>query len=291
MEPLTNNPPLIVILGPTASGKSALAMELAERFNGEIIAADSRTVYKGMDIGTAKPSAKEQRRIPHHLIDVVSPDEPFTVADFQRLARQAIADIIERGHVPIMVGGTGLYIDAVIYNFSFRPPGKPRLRKELEALAIEELQARLTEEGIELPANQQNPRHLIRTLETKGAEPARTDLRPNTLVIGLDIAKATLEEKITQRTEQMVQAGLEEEVRRLAARYGWSTPALLAPAYKAFRPFLAGVITLDEAKQSFVQQDLQYAKRQKTWFKRSKDIHWISEPAESVALITTFLNK
>lgn len=291
MEPIANEPPLVVVLGPTASGKSALALDLAQRFNGEIIAADSRTVYKGMDIGTAKPTPEEQGQIRHHLIDVVSPDEPFTVADFQRLARQAIKEISGRGHLPIMVGGTGLYIDAVIYNFSFRPLGEPTLRKELETLAVEELQARVTEEGIELPANRQNPRHLIRALETKGAQPARTALRPNTLVIGIEADRQTLEQKITARTEKMVQAGLVQEVQTLAGRYGWDTPALLAPAYKAFRLYLAGAISLPEAKQAFVQYDLQYAKRQKTWFKRSKDIHWISKPEESVALVTTFLNK
>lgn len=291
MEPITNNPPLIVILGPTASGKTALALDIAGRFNGEIIAADSRTVYRGMDIGTAKPTPQERRQIPHHLLDIVAPDQPFSVADFQRLAQAAIASIAARGKLPILVGGSGLYIDAVIYNFSFRGgPDLPR-RAQLQELSVAALQQHLRQNAIGLPAGDRNPRHLIRTLETHGARARREQLRANTVIIGLDPGRETLAEKITQRVDHMVDAGLVEEVRTLAAAYGWDVPALQAPGYKAFRLYLAGVTTLDDAKKLFVQYDLQYAKRQKTWFKRNPDVQWTSNSAKAVDIVTTLLNK
>lgn len=290
MEPVADDSPLVVVLGPTASGKSALAMELARRFDGEIIAADSRTVYKGMDIATAKPTAADQREVPHHLIDVVTPGDPFSVADFQRLANRAVVEISERGRLPILVGGSGLYIDAVIYDFSFRQPANPELRRQLEELSVEELQQLLEERGIALPHNQRNPRHLIRSLETSGALPQRGPLRPRTLVIGLNPGPDVLRQKITQRIDAMVEEGLIEEARQLSARYGWDTPALQAPGYKAFRPYLAGAVSLDHAKQLFVQYDTQYAKRQQTWFKRNRDVQWISNLADAVALVTTLLN-
>jgi len=291
MESTTDNTPLIVILGPTASGKTALALDLAQRFDGEIIAADSRTVYIGMDIGTAKPTLEEQKLAPHHLIDVVTPDQAFTVAGFQRLARQAIADIASRGKVPILVGGTGLYIDAVIYNFSFRPGGNLAERQQLESLSVDELQALTLQKGLSLPENSQNPRHLIRNLETDGAAPQRSPLRPRTLVLGINPDEETLKVRITARIDAMMKAGFLDEVRRVSSQYGWDAPALAAPGYKALHPFLDGEISLDQAKQQFVQNDWQYAKRQKTWFKRSSDIHWISKSEDAVVLVTTLLNK
>lgn len=284
--------PLVVIVGQTASGKSALAMHLARRFNGEIIAADSRTVYRGMDIGTAKPTPKDRAAVPHHLIDIVDPDESFNVADFQRLANAAIKDVARRGKLPILVGGTGLYVDAVIYNFGLRKPADPELRKELGGLSVEELQARLLEQGLPLPANVRNPRHLIRVIETGGQVAVRGPLRPRTLIIGLQIDPETLRAKIAHRVDAMVDAGLVEEVRRLGEQYGWDLPALQAPAYKAFRLYIEGKISLEEAKRQFVKYDWQYARRQKTWFKRNKDIVWVDNRVEKIEdLITSFLSK
>jgi tRNA dimethylallyltransferase len=291
MESLADNAPLIVVVGPTASGKTALALNLAERFGGEIIAADSRTIYKGMDIGTAKPTSAERQRVPHHLLDIIEPDAPFTVVDFQRLANAAISEIIGRGKLPILVGGSGLYIDAVIYNFSFRGAPDAQLRQQTAALSVEEVQRLLESRNITLPADERNPRHLVRALETGGTHPSRGRLRPHTLVIGLDPGKEVLAAAIVRRVEQMVTAGFVDEVRTLATRYGWAGQALQAPGYKAFRPYLAGVVSLDEAKELFVRYDVQYAKRQKTWFKRNADIRWISNPAEAVDIVTTFLNK
>lgn len=284
-------PPLIVIVGQTASGKSALAMHLAQKYNGEIIAADSRTVYRGMDIGTAKPMPNDRKIVKHHLIDVVYPSSTFSSLQFKQQANMAILNISGRGKLPIMVGGTGLYVDAVVYDFQFRGPADPDVRRELEQLSVDELQARLRDADIPLPTNSQNPRHLIRALETDGQVAARGPLRPNTLVIGLQIEPDALRKKIADRVDAMVAAGLVEEARGLAERYGWDVPAMQAPAYKAFRPYIEGKITLEEAKRLFVQKDWQYARRQKTWFRRNKDIVWICKPDESIDLVTTFLNK
>jgi tRNA dimethylallyltransferase len=269
--------PLVVIVGETASGKSAVALELAERFNGEVICADSRTVYHGMDIGTAKPSPEEQAWIPHHLLDVVDPDEPFTVADFKRLATRAIDDISRRGKLPILVGGTGLYIDAVLFDFDFRSIPSPELRAELTVLSVPELQARLQAADIPLPNNPHNPRHLIRALETSGESSSRKSLRKNTLIIGLLTDREDLRERIAARVEAMITNGFVAEVKRLAKQYGWEIPPLQAPGYKAFRGYLEGTTTLEEAKALFVQNDLSLAKRQRTWFKRNNSIHWTKD--------------
>jgi tRNA dimethylallyltransferase len=284
------SPPLVVLVGQTGSGKSALAIELARRFNGEIISADSRAIYKGMDIGTAKPSVEDQAKVPHHLIDVVTPNQPFTVADFQRLAREAIAGVTNRGRVPFLVGGTGLYVDSVIYDFSFRRPANPMERQRLQAMTVEELQREIEERGLPLPENEQNPVHLIRTLETEGEVSQHGPLRTNTLVLGLTIEKDKLERRIQDRVEGMVAQGFTDEVRNLSSKYGWDVSALQAPGYKEFRLYLAGEVSLEETEQQFVRSHLQYAKRQKTWFKRNADIIWISNSEEAVDRVTTFLN-
>ncbi len=251
--------PLLVIVGPTASGKTALAIQLAKQFNGEIICADSRTIYKGMDIGTAKPTQEEQEGVPHHLIDVVRPDEPFTVADFQRLVYQAIDDIHGRGKLPIMVGGSGLYIDSVIYGYDFASTSGER--------------------------DPQNPRHLA-------ADAPRQELRlrDNTLVLGMRVDPEVLRGRIGKRVVSMLDAGLVDEVKRLGDLYDWNLSPMQAPAYKAFRGYLDGSKTMEESMSDFVTYDSQLAKKQRTWFKRNNSIHWISDPSKTNDLVTNFLN-
>lgn len=283
--------PLAVIVGPTASGKSALALELAERYNGEIIAADSRTVYKGMDIGTAKPTLAEQKKVPHHLIDVTTPDKVFTAADFQAQANAAITDIQARGKLPILVGGSGLYIDGVIFDFAFLPPVDPDERDRLTKLSIEELQAEITAKGYPMPENNRNPRYLMRAIERKGAVMKRGDLHPNTLVIGLSPDIKVLKGRIIKRVNEMVEDGFVEEVKGLVKRYGWDAPGLLAPGYKAFRPYLEGTATLEQAKAQFVLNDLHFAKRQKSWFKRNAHIIWVSSRDDAQEKVFTFLQQ
>ena len=177
-------PPLIAVVGETASGKSALALRLAERFNGELICADSWTVRSQMDIGTAKPSEEEQTRVPHHLLNVVSPDQDFSAAVFQRLANEAIADIVSRDKLPIIVGGTGLYVDGVLYSYNFQPAAPAGVREELNELTITELLARVDAAGLELgDVDVRNKRRLIRLLETKGADQTKQELRENTQLL------------------------------------------------------------------------------------------------------------
>lgn len=291
MESQSNNPPLVVIVGETASGKTTLALQLAQRFSGEIISADSRTLYTGMDIGTAKPTADERQRAAHHLLDIAQPDQPITAAEYKHLAQKKIVAIAAKHMLPILVGGTGLYIDAVLYDFGFRPPANPTVRKELELLSTEELQQRLHGAGIPLPTNEVNQRHLIRQLETDGAAPHAAQLRSNTLILGLQLDPETRQEVIARRVDAMLDAGLEHEARRLGEQYGWQTPALQTIGYQEFAPYFAGNSTLADVRQQIIRHTLQYAKRQRSWFRRNKHIHYISSLDEAVALVTTFLNK
>jgi tRNA dimethylallyltransferase len=290
MESESIKPPLIVIVGQTASGKTALSLELAQQFRGEIIAADSRTIYKDMDTSTAKPTPAEQQLVKHHLLDIVTPDQPFSAAEFKRLANEAIGDISKRGKLAFMVGGSGLYVDAVLYDFAFEDKPDAALRSELAKLSIEELQQQLFEQGIPLPSNSRNPRHLIRAIETRGRTGSRSALRPNTLVLGLDVDAEVIRSNITRRVDVMIKQGLLTEIQRVATQYGWDAPGLQAPGFKAFRAYFDSDISLKEASERFTKNDMQLAKRQRTWFKRNKDIHWICKKEEAVDSITTFLN-
>lgn len=282
--------PLIAIVGETASGKSALAMELAQAFGGEIICADSRTVYKGMDIGTAKPTAADQALVPHHLLDIVRPDEPFTAADFKRLTQQAIDDIASRDKIPLLVGGTGLYVDSVLYDFQFLAAADPTERQRLNERTVPELHALMAERGIALPKNSQNPRHLVRALETQGQVAERSKLRANTLVLGMSPEREQLEKRIINRVNKMVQDGLVQEVTNLAHHFSWDLDSMRTPGYRAFGAYVRGEIDLAEAKRLFAVSDKQLAKRQRTWFKRNKSIHWLTDPNQAQVLVQNFLS-
>lgn len=273
-------PPLVVIVGQTGSGKTALSIALAKRHNGEVISADSRTVYKGMDIGTAKPTIAEREGIPHYGFDVVSPNESFSVYDFQQLAFAAIEDITGRGKLPIMVGGTGLYVDSVIYNFQLRARPGAAVRAGLQGLSVDELRERVIASGLPLPQNDRNPRHLTRLLESGVAPQQMKVLRPRTLVMGLMVPREQLQTRIEARVDTMLNAGLLDEVRNLRNKYG-SVEALRAPGYKAFGSYLEGEVDLAEAKRQFVRDDMRLAKRQRTWFRRNPDIHWL-DPANKL---------
>jgi tRNA dimethylallyltransferase len=281
-------------VGETASGKSVLALELAERLGGEIISADSRTIYKGMDIGTAKPSREERERIPHHLLDLVEPDQSFTAADFKREGQRVVADITARGKLPIMVGGTGLYVDAILYDYTFRAPGDKYTRAVLNELSVPELQKRLLDRGIPLPNNPLNPRHLVRALETGGVAAERKPLRDNTLVIGLSHDRDERRARIEARVDRMISAGLEQEARKLSEKYGWDVPPMQTIGYQEWHAYFSGTQDLAWTKQLIVKNTLAYAKRQRTWFRRNKSIHWLnnrSNLSEIVDFTTTFLNK
>lgn len=282
--------PVVFVVGQTASGKTALGLAIARRFGGEIICADSRTVYRGMDIGTAKPTEEERAIVPHHLLDVVNPDEHFSAAEFQRLAKKAIKDVHLRHKLPIVVGGTGLYIDSLLYDYSFLPPADPKERERLQKMSVEELQAEVSTRGLSLPENSKNPRHLQRVLETNGSQSGRREIPDNYLVVGLHVEREELKERIAQRTDAMLMSGLIDEVRELFDQYGPATEALRTPGYKAFYQYIQGSCTMEDATEQFIKNDLALAKRQRTWFRRNNSIHWISEQAETVGLLTSFLN-
>ncbi len=286
--------PLLVIVGETASGKTSLAIELARRLNGEIICADSWTVRREVNIGTAKPTIEEQKRVPHHLLDVAGPDEDFTAAVFKKLALESIDEISSRGKLPIMVGGTGLYIDGVIYDFNFLPAGDRDDRELLNNLSIKELLKIIGERGIELgEVDQRNKRRLIRLIETNGAKPTRKQLRPKTLILGITPDAEQRNERIEARTDKMIAAGLEQEVAGLIDRYGWDCEALKGVGYAQWRGYFEQQKTLDETRLAINKATKDLAKRQRTWFKRNKSIHWIDTPVnvpKTVDIVTTFLS-
>lgn len=288
------NQPLIAVVGETASGKSELALRLAEQYNGELICADSWTVRRYLDVGTAKPSPADQARVAHHLLDVVDPDEDFTAAVFKRLALAVIADITARGKLPIMVGGTGLYIDGVLFDYDFLPPGEPGQREALNELEIPELLAQIAASGIDLgDTDVRNKRRLIRLLETGGAAQNKQALRSNTLVLGLLPERAELKERITLRVDTMLVAGLEQEVQSIAERYGWDCEGLKGIGYREWHEYFLGTQTLEATRQRIISSTVGLAKRQRTWFKRNKSIHWFPTPVNYThvdELVTTYLN-
>lgn len=288
-------PPLIVIVGETASGKSSLALEVAERLDGEIVCADSWTVYAGFDIGTAKPSAEDRERVPHHLLDVADPAQGFSAVVFQRLANQAIADIHKRGKLPLLVGGTGLYVDSVIYDYSFLPAPEPGIRQRLESLSLESLLAQADKLGLDTSTvDIRNKRRIVRLIENNGQIPTKHDLRQNTIVCGLRIPRDQLQQRIEQRVDDMIATGLEDEVAKLAKRYGWSVEPMKGIGYREWQAYFTGQQTLEETRQRIIKATVDLAKRQRTWFKRNNSIHWLDNSDKvtaTVDLATTFLNK
>jgi len=284
--------PLIVITGETASGKSASALELAQKFNGEIVCADSWTVYKGFDIGTAKPTTAERQKVPHHLLDIADPLKGFSAAEFKRRASKVIDEISERGKLPILVGGTGLYIDSIIYDYGFLPAGLPGEREELEKLSVEELIELVKERGISVEGiDIRNKRRLIRLLEVDGRRPTKQNLRPNTLIVGLSVSKEKLETRISNRVDKMMDQGLESEVEALAKLYGWQIEPMKGIGYREFKNYFDGIETLAEIRERITRSSMQLAKKQRTWFKRNKYIQWHDNTSQIVANVTTFLNK
>ncbi len=272
----TSELPLIVIVGPTASGKSATGMRIAKEFNGEIICADSRTIYKGMDIGTAKPTVEDQAEVPHWGLDLVEPGEVFTAADFKKYAQEKIQEIRKRGHLPMIVGGTGLYVDGLIFDYQFGLPD-PKLRKMLETLTPEELKDYCANNNISLPENQQNRRYVIRAIEQKSINNKRlAEPIPNTLVVGIATERDVLRTRIATRAEQLFETGMVEEAKILGEKYGWNSEAMTGNVYRLTKQFLDGEFDMDEFKQRFITSDWQLAKRQLTWLKRNPFIVWKS---------------
>lgn len=275
MKPKSYHLPLIVIAGPTASGKTSLAIEIAKKYNGEIICADSRSIYKGMDIGTAKPSAIEQDGIPHWGLDLVNPNEPYSVADFKIYALQKIDDIRARGKIPMLVGGTGLYIDAVIFDYQFGDAADMNRREQLNNMTIDQLYAYCRNNNIQLPENVQNKRYVIRNIERNGINEQRRAVPiDNTIIVGIATDRDVLRSRIVRRIEQLFDDGVVDEAKKLGEMYGWGGEAFKGDVYPLTHQYLLGELTLDEAKAKLATTDWRLAKRQLTWFRRNPYIHW-----------------
>lgn len=282
--------PLLVIVGETASGKSKLALEIARELNGEIICADSMTVRQGTDVGSAKPSEAERALVPHHLVDIVQPNEVFTAVRFKLLAQNAIDDIINRGKLPIMVGGSGMYIDSVIYNYGFLPSANPEDRLRLNEMTNEQLLEEIRNLGLEIRnVDIKNSRRLVRLIETRGELPTKHDLRPDTLIIGLESNRSLLNTRIEQRLDSMLKMGLEDEVNSLANNFGWDCEALKGVGYSQWKNYFLGTQNIQETRKYIVNATVDLAKKQRTWFKRNKSIHWLTAPVkwQDVAVFVT----
>lgn len=269
--------PLIVIVGPTASGKTALSISMAKRFNGEIICADSRTVYRGMDIGTAKPLVEEREGVPHWGLDLVEPNERFTAADFKNYAVEKIQEIRSRGHVPFLVGGTGLYIDSVIFDYQFGPPADIVLREKLEGMTLDELHKYCKNNYIDLPENHKNKRYVIRAIEQKSINTKRS-LVPikNATIVGIATDRDVLRTRIENRCEQLFANGVVEEAKLLGKKYGWDHESMTGNIYPLCHSYLMNEITLAEIKEKFITLDWRLAKRQLTWLRRNPYVEWCS---------------
>ena len=333
-------PKIIVILGPTASGKTDLGLALAKEFNGEVVSADSRQIYKKMNIGTAKPegqwkhiviptavegslkpderdsstpSADSDRNdktvyvvsgVPHHLMDIIDPGEDFSLADYKEQAIAAINDILSRGKLPIIVGGTGLYIRALVDNFDI-PKIEPnkKLRQQLEKKSLPQLAALLKK--IDLASAQKidlkNPRRVLRALEVfilsgESFFKQRTKSAPlfNVLQIGINLPRPELFERIDHRVDEQLKNGLVEETAKLAKqKYGWHLPSMSGIGYKQIGFYLREEMTLPEAVELLKRDSRRYAKRQTTWFNKDKKIHWLkgADFASARQLVKIFLNK
>jgi tRNA dimethylallyltransferase len=281
-------PQVIFIVGPTASGKSSLAMDVAQTFGGEIICADSQTVRTGLDIGTAKPSMKDQKLVRHYMLDVIGPYERFSAAEFKRQAEKCIDVIHRKGKVPIIVGGTGLYIDALLYDFTFKEKPDPTLREALNKKSVAELQKVLVDRKLPLPENEKNPRHLIRVIESNGEVPTKKTIRPGASIIGLDPGREELSRRIESRVDDMLDSNLIYEVESVIKKYGKPPEDWDAIGYRAVADaYLLHTFQTDKSSIALQMSTAhrQYAKRQRAWFKRNRDIKWFEQKAEAMQYI------
>lgn len=309
-----NKPFLVVVVGPTASGKTELSIEIAKKFNGEVISGDSMQVYKHMDIGTAKVTRDEMDGIPHHMIDILEPDESFSAYEFKKRAEACIEDIINRGKLPIIAGGTGLYIQSLLYNYAFEDetvsPEKMQIvhaqLAELEQYNNEELHHYLTSFDSESAENihPNNRKRVLRAIEyylkTKKLLSSRKKVQQftenyDTLLIGIEMSRETLYFKINKRVDIMLGHGLFKEVQQLVEQGFETSQSMQAIGYKELVPVVKGNMNMDDAVEKLKQHSRQYAKRQLTWFKNKMNVHWLNKETMSLQMmldeITTQINK
>jgi len=303
-------PKVLVVVGPTASGKTALGVALAKKLDGEIISADSMQIYKYMNIGTAKVTLEEMRGVPHHLVDCVSPDEEFSVAKYKAAALEAIETILSKGKLPIIIGGTGLYINSLSLPWDFQKKDSDekirwRLTAEAEVLGKEALYERLksvdpvTAEIV----HPNNLNRIIRALEIYeltgkpkshfDEETKKQEVPYDYIMLGLDWDRETLYDRINRRVDQMIEEGLIDETKMLVERgYDWNLTALKAIGYKELRPYLEGTSSLAEAVAILKRDSRHYAKRQMTWFRKDERIQWLrmSDARDLKTLVEECLN-
>ena len=288
---MNNKIDVVAIIGPTASGKTALSIRLAKEIDGEIINGDSMQIYRHMDIGTAKITEAEMEGVPHHLLDIKEPTEGFSVAEYQQLVRGKIEEIKARGKMPIIVGGTGLYVQSVLYDFQFAKQevdeaARENYYKELEILGPEAMHAKLVQMDPAAAASihPNNTRRVIRALEMAelaGVSRAEEQFNRgdiplyNHLIIGLDMDREKLYERINLRVDLMMEAGLVDEVRALYDAGIRDVQAIKAIGYKELYAHFDGLVSLDEAVEQIKQNSRRYAKRQLTYFRNKMDIEWI----------------
>lgn len=286
---LDQNPkPVLAVVGPTASGKTGLSIKLAQRFNGEVISVDSAQVYRGMDIGTAKVDAEEQGLVMHHLIDIRDPDQAFTMADFLVEANRCITQLHQQDKTPILCGGTGLYLRALLDHYKIpKAPPNPELRAELEAFLEQEGAEALHQRLAALDPvaaeriHPNNARYVMRAIEVSQATEAPLKdqkAKPHyaSLKLAIQWPREVLYERINQRVDLMIEQGLLQEVKGLLEHYPNDLKAFSALGYKEFFPYLKGESSLEDCVAQLKQNTRNFAKRQLTWFRREADIHWLS---------------
>lgn len=287
---MTEKQKLVVLIGPTAVGKTKTSIELAKAFNGEIISGDSMQIYKGMDIGTAKISPAEMEGIPHYLIDIKKPDEPFSAAEFQELARRKIEEVASRGKLPMIVGGTGLYIQSVLYDYHFSEASsddifRESMEKSAEQLGNQYLHDQLREIDPESAGkiHPNNIRRVIRALEvfhctgktmTELQSKQQEEARYDAAIIGLTMEREKLYERINRRVDMMIQSGLLQEVQQLFDEGLTDCQSIQAIGYKELYNYLYGSISLEQAIENLKQNSRRYAKRQLTWFRNKMAVSW-----------------
>ena len=287
-----NKPKVVVICGPTASGKTALSIELAKKINGEIISSDSMQIYKDMDIGTAKPTKEEMQGIKHYLLDFVEPNKRYSVADFKKDAEKSIEEILEKGKVPIIVGGTGLYVDSLIYGIEYQDiKFDEQYRKELEnRVKIEGLEKLYNEaKKIDPQAMEKislnDQKRILRVLEIykatgknkteQEAESRKNEVKYDYKVFAINMDREKLYERINKRVDIMIEQGLIQEVEKLLEKYDEFPTAMQGLGYKEVVEYLQGKISKEEMIDKIKMETRRYAKRQITWFKKNKQTIWI----------------
>lgn len=276
---------VIAIVGPTGVGKTKLSIVLAKELNAEIISCDSMQFYKGLDIGTAKIKEDEKEGVPHHLLDILEPSDEFSVADYQRVVRSKIAELHDKGITPILVGGSGLYITSVLYDYTF--PGNKRDGEKTDAFhdeSLEDLVAILKDKAPALAekTDLKNKRRVIRALEKSDDDLEQKDFNlyyENLKVIALNLDREVLYERINQRVDKMVQEGLEDEAYTLFMK-NLDSPAMMAIGYKEFFQHFEGYASTEECIENIKKNSRRYAKRQLTWFRNKLNCHWINVDLE-----------